>query len=114
MGKGIDAARLDAPEHTALLDDLKDQLLIVFLKRLGRTLDVPVAEIDDTGGEMLAFSVDSETRDSLWGHPDLLPTSNDIDDPSALIARLTGPTRTPDAMDDAIREILDDGAVDDN
>ena len=59
-------------------------------------------------------AVDSETRDSLWGHPDLLPTSDDIDDPSGLIARLTGPTRTPDAMDDAIREILDDGAVDDN
>jgi hypothetical protein len=59
-------------------------------------------------------AVDSETRDSLWSHPDLLPTSDDIDDPSGLIARLTGPPRTPDAMDDAIREILDDGAVDDN
>jgi putative hydrolase len=58
-------------------------------------------------------AVDSETRDSLWSHPDLLPTSDDIDDPSGLVARLTGPPRTPDAMDDAIREILDDGAVDD-
>jgi putative hydrolase len=58
-------------------------------------------------------AVDSETRDSVWSHPDLLPTSDDIDDPSGLIARLSGPTRTPDAMDDAIREILDDGTVDD-
>lgn len=57
-------------------------------------------------------AMDSETRDSLWAHPDLLPTSEDIDDPSGLIARLTGPPRTPDAMDDALREILDDGAVD--
>lgn len=57
-------------------------------------------------------AMDSETRDSLWSHPDLLPTSDDIDDPSGLIARLTGPPRTPDAMDDALREILDDGTVD--
>lgn len=57
-------------------------------------------------------AMDSETRDSLWSHPDLLPTSDDIDDPSGLIARLTGPPRTPDAMDEALREILDDGAVD--
>lgn len=58
-------------------------------------------------------AVDPDTRDSLWSHPDLLPTSADIDDPSGLIARLTGPPPTPDAMDDAIREILDDGTVDD-
>jgi uncharacterized protein (DUF2342 family) len=59
-------------------------------------------------------AVDSETRDSLWSHPDLLPTSDDIDDPSGVISRLTGPPPTPDAMDDLIREILDDGTVDDN
>ncbi len=57
MGKGIDAAREDAPLHAAVLDDFKDQLLIVFLKRLGGTLDIPVAEVDDTGGDLLAFSV---------------------------------------------------------
>lgn len=57
MGKGIDAARALAPEHTRLLDDLKDQLLIVFLKRLGRTVTVPVAEVDNTGGDVLSFSV---------------------------------------------------------
>jgi putative hydrolase len=59
-------------------------------------------------------AVDSETRDSLWSHPDLLPTSHDIDDPSGVISRLTGPPPTPDAMDDLIREILDDGTVDDD
>lgn len=62
MGKGIDAARQDAPLHAAVLDDFKDQLLIVFLKRLlkgtGKTrLRIPVAETDDTGGDLLAFAV---------------------------------------------------------
>lgn len=58
MGKGIDLAREDAPLHAAVLDDLKDQLLIVFLKRLGGTLSLSVAEIDDTGGDLFAFRID--------------------------------------------------------
>ena len=62
MGKGIDAAREDSPLHAAVLDDFKDQLLIVFLKRLGGALDIPVAEVDDTGQDMLAFSV----RDGIF------------------------------------------------
>lgn len=48
MGQGIDAARTENPHHAALMDDLKDQLLIVFLKRLGGQVSIPVAEIDDT------------------------------------------------------------------
>ena len=66
MGKGIDAARADAPLHASVLDDLKDQLLIVFLKRLhelGHDLRFPVAEIDDTGQHTLSFRVDPVTRD---------------------------------------------------
>jgi hypothetical protein len=59
MGKGIDAARLDAPAHAALLDNLKDQLLIVFLKRLGGKVSIPCAEVDDTGQDLFAFSVDA-------------------------------------------------------
>jgi putative hydrolase len=59
-------------------------------------------------------AVDSETRDGLWSHPDVLPTSDDIDDPSSLITRLTGPPPAPDAMDDALRKLLDYGAVDDD
>lgn len=61
MGKGINAAREHAPEHAALIDDLKDQLLIVFLKRLrarGDDLRFPVAEVDDTGSYLLAFKID--------------------------------------------------------
>jgi len=57
MGKGIEMAGVLAPEHAALIDQLKDELLIVFLKRLGGKADIPVAEVDDTGLDMLAFSI---------------------------------------------------------
>lgn len=57
MGKGIDGARPDALLHAAVLDDFKDQLLIVFLKRLGGNVSIPIAEVDDTGQDLLAFSV---------------------------------------------------------
>lgn len=62
MGKGIDLTRQDAPLHAAVMDDFKDQLLIVCLKRLagdGNTVSIPVAEVDATGGTMLAFSVNN-------------------------------------------------------
>lgn len=57
MGKGIDAARLDAPEHAALLDDLKDQLMIAFMRRLGNKVSIPVKEVDETGGYLLCFNI---------------------------------------------------------
>lgn len=57
MGKGIDLARAESPEHAAVLDNFKDQLLIVFLKRLGGKVSIPVAEVDDTGQDLLAFAV---------------------------------------------------------
>ncbi len=59
MGKGIDLARLDAPEHAAMLDDFKDQLLIAFMRRLGNTVSIPIVEIDETGGYLLALSIDN-------------------------------------------------------
>jgi hypothetical protein len=62
MGKGIEMARELAPEHAAALDDMKEQLLIVFLKRLGGSINIPVAEVDDTGGDLFALSVDPEKR----------------------------------------------------
>lgn len=61
MGKGINSVRDLAPEHAAVMDDFKDQLLIVFLKRiqeLGGSLSFPVAEVDDTGQDTLALRVD--------------------------------------------------------
>lgn len=67
MGKGIDAARAaGAGIHADVLEDLKDQLLVVFLKRLqglGHSLSFPVAEIDDTGQDIVSFRVDPVTRD---------------------------------------------------
>ena len=62
MGKGIDAVRDLAPEHAALIDDMKDQLLIAFLKRLGGGVVMPIAELDDTGGDLFAFRIDYEKR----------------------------------------------------
>ena len=66
MGKGIDLARgLDLSTggtglHAKALDDFKDQLLIVLLKRLksvGQKLDFPITEVDDTGQDMASFCV---------------------------------------------------------
>ena len=59
MGKGIDLARAAAPEHAAMLDDFKDQLLIALVKRLAKdgVLEVPVAEVDATGQDLLAFGL---------------------------------------------------------
>lgn len=62
MGKGIELARAEAPAHAAVLDDLKDQLLIVLLKRLGGAVTLPVAEVDDTGQDLVLFGVDAAAR----------------------------------------------------
>lgn len=70
MGKGIEIARADAPEHAALMDELKDQLLIAFLRRLTnegtRDLTVPIAEVDATGCYTLSFRVDFDRRDFIF------------------------------------------------
>jgi len=58
MGKGVDLAREDNPEHAAVIDSFKEQLLIVFLKRLGGKVSIPLAEVDDTGQDMLALRID--------------------------------------------------------
>ncbi|KQW22131.1 hypothetical protein ASC80_01670 [Afipia sp. Root123D2] len=59
MGLGIAAAASDAPVHAQLINDLKEQLLIVFLRRLGGKLSLPVAEVDDTGSETLSFNLEN-------------------------------------------------------
>ena len=58
MGKGtqIAAEVFGSPEHAALVDDLKEQLLIVFLKRLGGRLECSLAEVDDTSQDMFVLS----------------------------------------------------------
>ena len=52
-------------------------------------------------------AVGVEGRDALWAHPDLLPTSADLDDPSALIARLTGVETAESAADDEFDQALE-------
>ncbi len=55
-------------------------------------------------------------RDALWDYPDLMPQASDIDDPSALVARLQARARGEapplDEMDEALARLLegDDGA----
>lgn len=57
MGRGIDMARADAPEHAQAMDDFKDQLLLVMVKRLGGKVSIPVEEADRTGGYVLKMNV---------------------------------------------------------
>jgi putative hydrolase len=55
-------------------------------------------------------AVGVNARDALWDYPDLMPTSEDIDDPSALVARLQARARgeepARDAMDVALEQLL--------
>ncbi|MFV0319373.1 MAG: zinc-dependent metalloprotease [Microbacterium sp.] len=57
-------------------------------------------------------AVGVEARDALWDYPDLMPTSDDIDDPSALVARLEARARgeepARDAFDEALESLLAD------
>jgi putative hydrolase len=43
-------------------------------------------------------------RDRLWSHPDLLPTSEDLDEPMDFVARQQG-------MDEALAELTGDGSA---
>jgi putative hydrolase len=58
--------------------------------------------------QLVSDAVGDEKRDALWSHPDLIPTSDDIDDPSALIARIQGGAPEPDDVDQAIEDLLND------
>lgn len=57
-------------------------------------------------------AVGPAARDALWSHPDLVPTGDDIDDPAALIARLTAGEPEPDDVDRAIEDLLGDTGTD--
>lgn len=54
----------------------------------------------------------AEARDGLWAHPDILPTSRDIDDPSFLVTRLTSDLSQEDDIDRALEELLGDESGD--
>ncbi|MFO7689124.1 MAG: zinc-dependent metalloprotease [Cryobacterium sp.] len=59
-------------------------------------------------------AVGNVARDALWAHPDILPGTDDLDDPQALVARLTaaqsGAVPELDDVDQALEDLLrDDG-----
>lgn len=60
--------------------------------------------------QKITDAVGNEQRDSLWSHPDLIPTAEDIDDPTALIQRLEASARgdapEPDEFDTALQDLL--------
>ena len=60
MGEGIDAARSISPLHAAVMDNLKDQLLLVFLRRLGGKVSIPSEEIDNTGSLIMTLRVNKD------------------------------------------------------
>lgn len=57
-------------------------------------------------------AVGSDGRDALWAHPDILPGSQDIDDPGFLVTRLSGGLGESDDVDRALEELLDDESGD--
>ncbi|TFB99853.1 zinc-dependent metalloprotease [Cryobacterium adonitolivorans] len=59
-------------------------------------------------------AVGNEARDALWAHPDILPTSEDLDDPQALIARLTSTAKGEPPVLDDVDQALADLLRDDN
>ena len=58
--------------------------------------------------QQLTDAVGAERRDELWSHPDVVPGSGDIDDPAALIRRLTSDEPARDDIDQAIEDLLND------
>lgn len=60
--------------------------------------------------EMVTEAAGGEARDHLWSHPDLMPTAEDLDNPAALVARLTaqasGEAPQPDEVDQALEDLL--------
>jgi len=60
MGKGIDMAKEFGP-HAQVIDDFKDQLLIVLLNRLGGKASIPVADVDNTGSFIVKMNIVDRT-----------------------------------------------------
>lgn len=57
MGQGINMAKENNPEHARVIDDFKDQLLVILIKRLGGKVSIPVSECDDTGHNILSMKI---------------------------------------------------------
>ncbi|AMC52316.1 putative hydrolase [Mycobacterium tuberculosis] len=53
--------------------------------------------------ERLTRAVGMDARDAVWQHPDLLPATDDLDDPAAFIDRVIGGDTS--GIDEAIAEL---------
>ena len=62
--------------------------------------------------QAITDAVGATRRDELWAHPDLLPSSDDIDDSQRVIASLTGESAEPDDVDRALSDLLADDSGD--
>jgi len=49
-----------APEHAAMLELMKKELLLIFLKRLGGEVSISLKEMDATKGDTLSFHIDDD------------------------------------------------------
>ena len=58
--------------------------------------------------QRISDAVGPAARDALWQHPDVVPTAEDITDPTALLARLTSGEAQLDDVDQAIEDLLND------
>ncbi len=62
--------------------------------------------------QAITDAVGVAARDALWDYPDLMPQASDIDDPSALVARLSAQARGEqpvlDEVDEALARLLED------
>lgn len=54
----------------------------------------------------LDAALGSEKRDSLWDHPDLVPSSEDIDDPQRLIDKFSSLVSDNDSLNQELRDLL--------
>lgn len=61
MGSGIDAVRDLSPAHAEAMENMRDQLVIVLLQRLGGEVSVPVEEIDATGNVVVMLKLEGTT-----------------------------------------------------
>ncbi|MBU3751488.1 MAG: zinc-dependent metalloprotease, partial [Mycobacterium sp.] len=55
--------------------------------------------------ERLTTAAGIDARDAVWAHPDLLPTSADLDDPAGFIDRVIGGDVSSADVDSLIAEI---------
>lgn len=60
--------------------------------------------------QLITEAVGADARDALWSHPDLMPTAEDLDNPGALVEKLSAQARgevaEPDEMDRALEDLL--------